>query len=232
MRWQNWAAVLGASLLLHVVVFWPLPDMQLNGFSRPVLLARIVPVEVPFAREDPPVLEDTRDHSSLQRADAGVVQMDKRGDRGLRAASRGQEIERASPKNRYEAEIANANQSSGGLANLPVPTELPSGTNVSPSEQGSLARYRLALAAAAIRMQSAVKPDVGRHSGTVVLEVSRFGESATPRVTLSQSSGVELLDAEAVALLSRAVELVPLSVLGPISNVSLRLPVVFEATEP
>ncbi len=232
MRWQNWAAVLGASLLLHVVVFWPLPDMQLNGFSRPVLLARIVPVEVPSAREDPPVLEDTRDHSSLQRADAGVVQMDKRGDRGLRVAGRGQEIERASPKNRHEAEIANADQSSDGWANLPVPTELPSGTNVSSSEQGSLARYRLALAAAAIRMQSAVKPDVGRHSGTVVLEVSRFGESATPRVTLSQSSGVELLDAEAVALLSRAVELVPLSVLGPISNVSLRLPVVFEATEP
>ena len=79
MRWQNWAAVLGASLLLHVVVFWPLPDMQLNGFSRPVLLARIVPVEVPSAKEDPPVLEDMRAHSSLQRADAGVVQMDKRG---------------------------------------------------------------------------------------------------------------------------------------------------------
>jgi len=51
-------------------------------------------------------------------------------------------------------------------------------------------------------------------------------------VTLSQSSGVELLDAEAVALLSRAVEFVPLSVLGSASNVSLRLPVVFEATEP
>ena len=79
MRWQNWAAVLGASLLLHVVVFWPLPDMPLNGFGRPVLLARIVPVEVPSAKEDPPVLEDMRAHSSLQRADAGVVQMDKRG---------------------------------------------------------------------------------------------------------------------------------------------------------
>ena len=89
MRWQNWAAVLGASLLLHVVIFWPLPDMQLNGFSRPVLLARIVPVEVPSAREDPPVLEDTRAHPSLQRDDAGVVQMDKRGGGSLRAAGRG-----------------------------------------------------------------------------------------------------------------------------------------------
>jgi len=81
-------------------------------------------------------------------------------------------------------------------------------------------------------MQSAVKLDMGGRGGTVVLEVSRFGENTRPRVTLSQSSGVELLDAEAVALLSRAVELVPLSVLGPVSNVSLRLPVVFEATEP
>ena len=232
MRWQNWVAVLGASLLLHFVVFCPLPDMQLNGFSRPVLLARIVPVEVPSAKEDPPVLDDMRARSSLQRADAEVVQMDKRGGGSLRAAGRGQESEQASPKNRHEAELANANQSSDGLANLPVPTELSSGTNVSSSEQGSLARYRLALAAAAIRMQSAVKLDMGGRGGTVVLEVSRFGENARPRVTLSQSSGVELLDAEAVALLSRAVELVPLSVLGPVSNVSLRLPVVFEATEP
>ncbi len=102
------------------------------------------------------------------------------------------------------------------------------------SDQGlssgvSLARYRLALAAAAVRMQEYPRAAIAAGlEGTVAVDVRLAAESVVPLITVGRSSGVEELDREAVLLLTRAVMSVPAWQAPPGDGVSIRLPVHFE----
>ena len=90
-------------------------------------------------------------------------------------------------------------------------------------------RYRIALAAAAIRLSAGGASAGDGLTGTAVVDVRFSGPTGVPQVTLSRSSGFEPLDNEAVALLARAVHIVPVSEAGPVGDGSLQLPVVFES---
>jgi len=93
---------------------------------------------------------------------------------------------------------------------------------------GSLSRYRIALAAAAVRMQS-LEAEVLGVAGTAVVDVRLAGGG--PQVHLVTSSGVETLDRRALVLLGRAIREVPAPVGDGVSDAFVRLPVVFSKDE-
>ena len=92
----------------------------------------------------------------------------------------------------------------------------------------SLSRYRIALAAAAVRMQS-LEAEVLGVAGTAVVDVRLAGGG--PQVHLVTSSGVEKLDRRALVLLGRAIREVPAPVGDGVSDAFVRLPVVFSKDE-
>lgn len=226
MEWRHWILILGVSSLLHLAVFWPSPESKLQGEGLSAFSVRIVP-----AASDPGVSDlgqkeaalsaSTPESSYVSRPSEvkSEAQRNVGANKGLPELRRGGMSEAAPIASRPEA-------NSTGKGDAPSQGR-PDGPAI--SETGSLARYRIALAAAAIRLRAgATSPDDGL-IGTAVVDVRFSGSTSVPQVVLFRSSGFEQLDNEAVTLLARAVHVVPVSDAGPIGDVSLRLPVVFES---
>ncbi len=226
MRWRHWILILGVSFLLHLAVFWPSPQSRLQGAGLAVFSVRLVP-----AVSDPGV-SDLGEKDATQPASTPEpsymstrIEVKSGALRNVGAGKGLPELGRGGvPEAAPIAGESGAN--STGKGDAPSRGQ----TGGSPiSETGSLARYRIALAAAAIRLRAdAISADDGL-IGTAVVDVRFSGSTSVPQVTLSRSSGFEQLDNEAVALLARAVHVVPVSDAGPVGDVSLRLPVVFES---
>lgn len=90
----------------------------------------------------------------------------------------------------------------------------------------SLVRYRLAVAAAAVRLQQDEMAGQGLN-GTTIVEIRRSAGMAAPQVRIAQSSGVDEVDRIALALLTRAARVVSAAIAGPSPEGPVRFPVVF-----
>ena len=226
MRWRQWILILGVSFLLHLAVFWPSPEFKLQSDGLSAFSVRIVPTVSDPGVSDPgekeatlPVSTPEPSHVSRPSEVKSEAQRNVGANKGLPDLRRGGMPE-ASPI----ASQPEANSTGKGDAPSPGRMDAPA-----ISETGSLARYRIALAAAAIRLRDSVTSADDGLIGTAVVDVRFSGSTSVPQVTLSRYSGFEQLDNEAVTLLARAVHVVPVSDAGPIGDVSLRLPVVFES---
>lgn len=223
---RHWFFILSVSLLLHLAVFWPLPEARLQEARLSTFSVRIVsPVSGPAVSDlseegsmlpaptpDPLHVPRRSEVKSGSLRDAGA-------ETGLLELGRNGIPKAALIGSRPEV-------SSTGKGDVPSQGRT-DGSAI--SETGSLTRYRLALAAAAVRIRAGVTTADEGLTGTAVVDVRFSGPTSVPQVTLSSSSGFEQLDNEAVALLARAVHMVPVSDAGPVGDVSLRLPVVFES---
>ena len=226
MNWRHWFFTLSVSLLLHLAVFWPLPAARLQEAKLSAFTVRIVPpvsgpavsdlseevVMLPVPTPDPlyvPRRSEVKSGSLRHSgAEAGLLELGRSGI--------------------PEAALIGSRPEVNSTGKSDVPSQVRADGSAIP-ESGSLSRYRLALAAAAIRVRAGVNSFDESLTGTAVVDVRFSGPTSVPQVTLSSSSGFEQLDNEAVALLAQAVHMVPVSDAGPVGDVSLRLPVVFES---
>ena len=226
MERRLWILILGVSFMLHLVVFWPSPAPKLQRSDLSTFSVRILPVV-----SDPDISNLGKQEAKLPVFTPGpssksIPSEGKNGSPRNAEADKGlPELGRSGvPKAAPTASRSDANSIENGAVPSPGRADSPA-----ISETGSLARYRIALAAAAIRLSAGGASAGDGLTGTAVVDVRFSGPTGVPQVTLSRSSGFEPLDNEAVTLLTRAVHMVPVSDAGPIGNVSLQLPVVFES---
>lgn len=195
--------VFALSLLLHVVVFWPAPDL-------PPVRKRTTPFTVRLTEGATPAMPAARS------ADLGVSD-DKRATAAAKAWNE------QSISNADLAPVRSVTQDgrARGLApSRSVGLTVSSGTSrvepvlpsqaVVPDEGGAdlvqIGRYRLALAVTAVRLQRASGQSVaGGLEGRALLVVYVRPGAERPEVRLAESSGVGPLDDGALNLMRRAV---------------------------
>ena len=213
------------SVLLHLVVFWPEPYAR----SKPV---KATPLSVRFAPREAAQRDVKSDCCEA---------LSRRGDDFPASSAKGKGRQRVAAEVRREREMT-ANQR-GVQAMPPVAIEnaLPAtaaseriGDVMLLSDEGlalgaSLARYRLSLAAAAVRMQTYPQAAMAAGlEGTVLVDVRLATKSVPPSITVGRSSGSEELDREAVLLLTRAMMTLPAWQAAAGEGAAIRLPVSFE----
>lgn len=231
MRWRYWSLLVSLSVLLHMALFWPAPDDVSRSVSQ-ALLVRLPPSQV--LAEPRQLLRGARDAQENAVPVEADVPKPAIVDQPPRQSVSGKSLERRGRS--LSSDIAvQADQEappdmlkSGGRPDSPERT----GSSVLLENEGakahSLSRYRIALAVAAVRMQ-ALEAETAGMTGTAVVDV-RLGGGG-PKVHLATSSGVETLDRKALALLGRAVRVVPAPVGDTLSEASIRLPVVFSTDD-
>lgn len=219
-----YAGALVVSVLLHLVVFWPTPEVKHKWVKAMPLSVHLSPGLLSKS-----ALERDVNTDSLRRENSVVSRPGKTNRSGIIA-----DVGRERP-------VAPIQQRRGPGALTAVENSTPTtkaselledmtlATGEEPPSWVSLARYRLAVAAAAVRLprHSQAAMATGRE-GTVIVDVRLAAESVLPLVTVRRSSGFEELDREAVALLTRAVMSVPAWHTTAGEGVSIRLPVRFE----
>ena len=219
MQWRDCLVGLGISVLFHLLVFWPAPEVKLGA-------VKVVPFSVSFApslpvkpaSEDVPVLDCCGGSGEPRLLGGGDLAASVRHGSPV-SGKREKKVARLSVE-AVEHVVPDPEVSTSLAGDVPV-------ANVGQAVQGaSLARYRLALAAAAVRMQRYPRAvmEAGRE-GTVIVEVQVTAVQRVPLVRLGHSSGVGELDGEALALLERAVRTVPVM---PGQEFVIRLPVRFD----
>lgn len=214
--WRYWCAVVGWSLFLHLLVFWPSPAARLSEPNHGALSVRFVE-------------NDSRVGKQSELADGAVERPSEAGrERGAiarREVVAAQEV-RALPAVRP--------RSRGGHdpISLISSDSSPVGEGVE-GERGGLVEavgaYRMALAVVAVRLQHFSRLEgAPALVGRAVVGV-RFGVGgAQPDVKLESSSGIAGLDQQAVALIKRALRQVE----PPRGQAfSITLPVLFDAVE-
>lgn len=129
---------------------------------------------------------------------------------------RGRAVKRAGPNASETASLATAQPDLINEGSLPK------------GDVFSIAGYRLAIAAAAVRIYQAGKASE-RYSGVAVVEVRLGGAIKGAQVALSRSSGQHEVDGHALALVRKALALVPLP--DSLPDTTIELPVEFGADE-
>jgi TonB family protein len=225
-KWQYWPGGLAVSVLLHLLVFWPAPDGKRELATAAPFSVRFVPV---LALKSAPGSNEISECCAARSDESAASSIKEAGPQRI-AVEMAREREVTTIRQRAGLATPAAGKKvmpTAGMSERIEDVTLES--NDRPTSGVSLARYRLALAAAAIRMQEYPQAamDAGQE-GTVVLDVRLAAGSAAPLITVGRSSGTETLDREAVLLLTRAVMTVPAwhPTLGDV--VSFRLPVSFE----
>lgn len=232
MRWRYWSLLVSLSALLHMALFWPSPESDVRRSAAPALSVRLPPLQVPA---------DT--HRIVADATDRQIEMTSVEAEGPKQAV----VDQPPPSSTSESvlEARRRFSSSEGAVQAPqalppvmrqpgavphMPEQAPSSASIESegARAQSLSRYRIALAVAAVRLQ-ALEGEVAGVTGTAVVDV-RLGGGG-PQVRLATSSGVERLDRQALALLGRAVRLVPAPTGDALSDATVRLPVVFSTDD-
>lgn len=213
-------AVFAVSLLLHLVAFWPDAVKQAEYPVTP-LLVRLVsaPSEVVPVRES--VEEPPADKRAV--ASNSVRGSGERRTLGLQSQ---QAMVRIAPARTGDVSIGELSMSPSE-ANARKASPFSSADDES-GDARLIGRYRLALAAAAIRLQlgsEEVLVAAGLKGQSVVI-VNVIPGVARPDVRIVESSGLRVLDESALALVQRAVLDVPAPLRG--RQFSVVLPVLFE----
>lgn len=226
MRWRYWLSLVTVSVLLHLALFWPTPDFRPQAPGGGVLAARLSPQprqevlpaasgsgkSFDGARSDTPVPVRPRPEAAAGRSGApAAMRNPPAADPTPVAADGAPALPEASRKSFNGSDAFD---------------ERPHAAGSDAGAVSSMSRYRFALAAAAVRLQS-LEGDTGAVAGTVVVEVYLSGGAA--KVQLAESSGVDALDKKALALFARAVRVVPAP--GVASDSPVRLPVVFSPAD-
>ena len=204
------------SLLLHLLVLWPAATSRVPDQAGVSLAATL---RLPPAPATPAVAAAAVPGPPVSRAEAPPVRPRASVPPVLAAAAVS-----AAPAVATPAPVAVA-------AAPPVAAASAGGTDGAPDANG-LSAYRIALARGARPHKR--YPPLARErgwAGTVEVRIVVAADGRAPRVALGQSSGRELLDREALAMLARAAAEVPLpaSLRGQAFAVSL--PVVFDLAE-
>jgi TonB family protein len=222
-RWQYWSGGLIVSVLIHLVVFWPVPNTKNERMKAAPFSVRFVPIVVP----EPDVRFDCCEARLLQNDDvpvlSGAADMNRQQNAIAVRREGGTTTDRLGMRGMPPAVIENSIPATGAPERVVVERSSDEGPG------GALARYRLGLAAAAVRMQTYPRAAMAAGlEGTVLIDVRLTGESVPPLITVGRSSGVEELDREAVLLLTRAMMTLPVWRAPMAEGAVIRLPVSFE----
>ena len=216
--WRYWCAVVGCSLFLHLLVFWPSPTARFSGPSRGALSVRFMENDSGGGKQSE-LADGAVERPSVEGRERGAI---ARRDVGAAREVREPALSSARPRSR------------GGRdpISLASPESPPVGGGVE-GERGGLVgavgAYRMALAVVVVRLQhfSRLEGAPGL-VGRAVVGV-RFGAGGVlSEVMLESSSGIGGLDQHALALVKRALTQVE----PPRGQAfSITLPVLFEAVE-
>lgn len=203
------AAAFAASLLLHALLLWPAPLPRAGGAPAPIAAS----LRAAVSRAAPPAVPAPSTPSGTDEAPAAMTGADP-----------------AAPPARKKHQ---AHKEGGGTR--PTAThrgrEGTAASVAGPLDADGLRRYVVALAAAARGDGHYPALAVERGwSGTVEVRVE-VAESGRPRLSLARSSGHELLDRQALALLARAAAATPAPASLQGRAFSVNVPVAFEAQE-
>lgn len=217
----HWYLMFGISLLLHLAVFWPEPAAIVRGERRGPLFVDFIAGRAagvaPFASDE--VLQDVLAQREGQVPAVGAH-------RAPAAAPAGIKPGLARMREWKVRSTARAEDSALGMLSsdsLPSPAVFDDSDEVA-----QMSRYRLALAAAAVRLQgvAGLSSPAGLHGRSVVVVRVRPG-AVLPDVDLAESSGQPALDDSALELVRRAAASLQLPVRR--QEFTLALPVLFEA---
>jgi TonB family protein len=228
-KWQYWSGGLIVSVLIHLVVFWPAPDVKYEWVKATPLSVHFVPVSPLELAPEGDGRADCCEARSLPSDDSSASSTKKRGRQRLAAEVVRKPEVMTIQQGREPVSLAAIERviSNPGTPEQVVDVVLLSDQVVSSGV--SLARYRFALAAAAVRMQKYPQAAMAAGlEGTVAVDVRLAAESVAPLISVGRSSGIEELDREAVLLLTRAVMSLPAWQAPLGDGVSIRLPVHFE----
>jgi len=222
MRLREWAGLVAFSVLLHVVIFWPLPAPSDGGGRVSPLIVSLPEVQSNVTPEVEPVFVEDRD-PGFEDADQAVRQATK--SHPKRASNRLAEVKPTMPSPlESDKEPIGAESKTSQLEEARDLSAAVSKEDLGPS----LSRYRLAVAAEVIRMRASVEglvaPDF---QGKLVVLVQFRGLDAAPLVSLEETVGSDRLDREILVVFRRAANLVPVSIAGDVGDASVRLPVHF-----
>lgn len=222
MRTRGWAGLVAVSILLHVVVFWPLPAPPNGARVSPLILSLPEAHQSSVAPQAESVVTEGSDpvlkapgHAETKTAKAHLKRVPEK----LAGANpkKSPTLEAAEKAITGESDASPLEKSSGLISGA-------SDEDLSPS----LSRYRLAIASEAIRMRASVEGLVASDfQGKLVVLVQLRGLGSAPQVSLEEAAGSEPVDREVLAVFRRAANLVPVSIAGDVGEVSVRLPVRF-----
>lgn len=225
MRLREWVGLVVFSILLHVVIFWPLPAPPHDGGRASPLIVSLPEVRrSSVAPEAELVFVEGRDPGLEAGGQAEAVRQT------AKAYPKRSSNQLAGVKQRMPPSLEAAKESIGGESTTGKLEESSDLTATSSKEDlsPSLSRYRLAIAAEAIRMsgplERLVAPDF---QGKLVVLVQLRGLDTIPQVSLEGASGSERIDHEVLTVFKKAANFVPVSIAGDVGEVSVRLPVHF-----
>lgn len=212
MHWRGWIGVVGASVLGHMALFWPLPVIHFPDAGDRVLnVSLVTPVQPPGAL---PVEEQLKaGESALAGREAGEP-------------NRGRSLPLAEGVGAVSLEASKdigRSEDAGPLARPHAPEV----SIASRTESVSLDSYRFTLAKEVLRLQRYPGQLLERgYGGIVELKIS-FPEPdrLPPAISVLASSGLQALDEAAVAAADEGVRNLP----WPGIPGAVRLSVLFEA---
>lgn len=233
MRWRYWSVVVSLSVLLHLALFWPSPNRDVRAPLSQVLSVRIAQLQ-PLSEPLPRLPDVPAAGGDATLDETATAQQRPISDNPPPSSVVGKAVRErtGAPSREIDPPVAPQvlpHRLNPGMQSA-SPELVVSAVRREPEDvKGvSLSRYRIALAAAAVRMQS-LEAEVPGVAGTAVVDVRLAG--AGPQVYLVTSSGVEKLDRRALALLGRAIREVPAPVGDGVSDAFVRLPVVFSVDD-
>ena len=225
MRLREWVGLVVFSILLHLVIFWPLPAPPHDGGRVSPLIVSLPEVQRSnVAPEAELVFVQGRDPELQAGGQVEAVRQT------TKAYSKRPSNSLAGVKQRMPLSLEAAKESIGGESTTGKLEESSDLTVASSKEDlsPSLSRYRLAIAAEAIRMSAPVERLVALDfQGKLVVLVQLRGLNTIPQVSLEETSGSERIDREVLAVFRKAANFVPVSIAGDVGEVSVRLPVHF-----
>jgi protein TonB len=203
------AAAFAASLLLHALLLWPAPLPRAGAAPAPIAAS----LRATVSRAVPPAVPAPSPPSGLDEAPAAMAGTDPAAPPTLKKRQAHKEGGTTRPTATLRGREGTA------------PAE------VGPLDADGLRRYVVALAAAARGegQYPALALERG-WSGTAEVRID-VAESGRPRLSLARSSGHELLDRQALALLARAAAATPAPASLQGRAFSVNVPVAFEAQQ-
>lgn len=223
---RHWYVIFGASLLLHLVVFWPTPREHFRGDKPAPLLVNFVEAQTVGAVPSTAVQVAAGNGA----AQLGESVVEDRPQKPVAIVGRTKPGSMRGHKNQHRSagEGRDSAQEMSSLAAVSSATGLSPLVSDDADEAGRMSRYRVALAAAAVRLQkvAGASGTTGLQGRSVVIVRLRPGV-ALPEVHLSESSGQPALDEGALGLIRRAASDLPVP--ARTREFSLALPVLFEA---
>lgn len=225
MRLRYWTGFVACSLLLHTAFLWPLPD-------PPAQEASAAPLKVSL-----PSVISSNQASDIEPTSVKTIYSEQPVEQGkvgrtvktppslIKQKITAENVSLLAGKN--PRQLVEAKSKVAGKEEAGVPTVVPDALK---DDLGpSISRYRLALAAEAIRARVSIEKLIEPgFKGRIIVLVQLHEVGALPQVSLEQGAGFDALDQQVLSTFRQAVAAVPISIAGDVEQVSLRLPVHFE----